>query len=89
MIADIEGGGTIYTRKHTYVFNILALAKAMELELRTGMKFSNKGSLLRAAQQNWGIKAKRKDAAIGELRALAQAIHDHDGEDYTLEVNNG
>ena len=45
--------------------------RALEMEVDTGMKMS-RVSALRAAQMNYGVKAKTKKGAIREMRAMLE-----------------
>lgn len=45
--------------------------RALEMEVETGMKVSRMNAL-RAAQNNFGVKAKTKKGAIAEMRAMLE-----------------
>jgi len=45
--------------------------RALEMEVETGMKMSRMNAL-RAAQNNFGVKAKTKRGAIKEMRAMKE-----------------
>lgn len=51
-------------------FAMLQVIGALSVEVNTGMRFSRGLSILQVAQRRYGIKAKRKPAALQELRKL-------------------
>lgn len=50
-------------------FQLRATIKALELEIKTGLRHSC-GSVLKAAQRNFGITAKTKKKALKELQEM-------------------
>lgn len=59
----------IDTKEGIEAFAMLQVIGALSLEVN-GMSFSNKGSVLKLAQQRYGIKSRRKALALVELREL-------------------
>ena len=51
-------------------FHMLQLMHGLAFEIRTGMKMSNRGSLVTMARNTYGIKSRKKYDALMELRAL-------------------
>lgn len=56
-------------------FQLIRMRKALELEMRTGMKHS-RGSVLAAAQQQFGIKSRTKAGAVTELQSLLEQSYE-------------
>jgi len=56
-------------------FQLIRMRKALELEIATGMKLS-RGSVLAAAQQQFGIKSRTKAGAIAELQSLLEQSYE-------------
>ena len=52
------------------LFSLTTLIRAMDLEIRTGMKMSRGQSTLQIAKRNYNIKSKTKIKAVDELREL-------------------
>lgn len=57
------------TPEQIKAFQLHATIKALELEIKTGLRHS-RGSVLKAAQQNFGVRAKTKKAALKELKKM-------------------
>jgi hypothetical protein len=51
-------------------YRCLALYSALKLEVRTGMKMSRGISTLKILQEQYGVKSKRKDAALTEWEGI-------------------
>jgi hypothetical protein len=56
-------------------FQLIRMRKALELEMRTGMKHS-RGSVLAAAQRQFGIKSRTKAGAVTELQTLLEQTYE-------------
>lgn len=56
-------------------FRMLQLMGALSIEVRTGMKVGP-GSLLKAVEMRYGIKARTKKAALEKMRALYEQVFD-------------
>lgn len=62
-------GFLVNGRVNTRGFAFMMTLKALEMEVQTGMRASRMNAL-RAAQNNFGVKAKTKKGAIKEMRAM-------------------
>lgn len=61
----------IVGKENTMAFAFMMTLRALEREVETGMKMS-RFSALKAAQVNYGVKAKTKKGAIKEMRAMLE-----------------
>lgn len=67
-----EHGNVVATGNAVYLVHYLAVRSALMLEIRTGMKFSNRGSILTTLQRQ-GITTKRtKAGALKDLETFMQ-----------------
>lgn len=64
------------------LYILLSLISWIELELKTGMKMTARGSTLRKANEMLGTNYKRKQQALDHLKALMSVLK-------TEEQNNG
>jgi len=64
-------GFMVEGRKNTMGFAFSMTLRALEMEVETGMKMSRMNAL-RAAQTNFGVKAKTKKGAIKEMREMQE-----------------
>ena len=55
-------------------FHVLQVRGALSLEVKTGMRFSRKGSVLKLAQRMGYTKATTKQAALADLDALVEKM---------------
>lgn len=55
-------------------FHVLQCKGALEIEVRTGMKFSNKGSILALCRQLGYTDKRNKKAALADLVKLAEKM---------------
>jgi len=51
-------------------YRMLTQIKALELEVRTGMRMSNKFNLLKGLKEEYGLTSRKKVDAIAELKNL-------------------
>jgi len=51
-------------------YRMLTQIKALELEVRTGLRMSNRFNLLKALREEHGLKSRKKVDAIAELKNL-------------------
>jgi len=58
-------------KENVRAFAFMMTLRALEMEVDTGMKMS-RVSALKAAQTNYGVKAKTKKGAIREMRAMLE-----------------
>jgi len=63
-------GGIMITGDGIDAYRLMALIKALEIEIRTGMKMNRGMSCLKIAQIQYGVKAKRKKDAVIELKKI-------------------
>lgn len=68
---DMNNGTAITTPEGIAAFRLATIIRALEFEVQTGMKMS-RVSALAAAKRDYGIKARTKQAAIVELRAIQE-----------------
>lgn len=73
-----SGGISITGEDDVRLFQMMSQIKALELEVRTGMKFSQ-GSVLKMVQRQHGIKATRKKDAVIEMKKL---FNERSGKDF-------
>lgn len=69
MIEKFGDGGFVVTGDSIRAVGLMTLIRALEFEVKTGMKMSH-GSLLKTAELNWGVKSRRKEKAIVELKKI-------------------
>jgi hypothetical protein len=50
-------------------FHMLQVIGALSLEVNTGMKFSNRGSVMAVAQRQYGCVKRTKAGVLAEMRA--------------------
>lgn len=55
-------------------FHVLQVRGALSLEVKTGMRFSRKGSVLKLAQRMGYTTARTKEAALADLDALIEKM---------------
>ena len=63
-------GGIMITGDGIDAYRLMALIKALEIEIRTGMVMSRGVSALKIAQNQYGVKARRKKDAVIELKKV-------------------
>lgn len=51
-------------------YRMMTQIKALELEVRTGMRMSNKFNLLKGLKQEYGLKSTKKKDAIVEMKRI-------------------
>lgn len=51
-------------------YRMLTQIKALELEVRTGMRMSNKFNVLKSLREEYNLKAKNKKDAVVEMKNL-------------------
>lgn len=61
-------------------FAFLQVLHALKLEVKTGMKMS-RGSILKVAQQRYGVTARTKAGALAEMATIYEEIT---GEPFTV-----
>ena len=69
-IEQIEGGGVAVTGKDIQVYVLLSIQKTLKLELKTGMKFSNRVNVAQQARdvlEYNGIKAPRNKQKLFDV----------------------
>ena len=67
-------------------FHVLQVRGALSLEVKTGMRFSRKGSVLKLAQRMGYTTARTKEAALADLDALVEKMK-QEKEEYVLQGN--
>lgn len=60
-------------------FQLLQHIYALKIEVETGLRHS-RGSVLRSAQQKYGVKSRTKAGALAELQAMAASLDGSDDE---------
>lgn len=55
-------------------FQLLSIRGRLQIEVDTGMNFSNRMSTLKAAKQLFGVKSNTKKGALKEINALIESI---------------
>jgi uncharacterized protein (DUF342 family) len=65
-----ETGFMVTGEDDVMAYRMLSQIKALELEVRTGMRMSNKFNLLKGLKEEYGLKSTRKKDAIVELKNL-------------------
>ena len=69
-VEQIEGGGVAVTGKDIQVYVLLSIQKTLKLELKTGMKFSNRVNVAQQARdvlEYNGIKAPRNKQKLFDV----------------------
>ena len=69
MAIETSAGGTMITGSDIQTFRLLAFKKAMEIELKTGMKAS-RVCPFKAARQQFGISARSKQKVYEQFCSL-------------------
>lgn len=69
MAIEKSDGGTMITGDDVYAYQMMAQIKALELEVRTGMKMG-RGNLLKFCKDQYGLKSHNKKDAIVEMKNL-------------------
>lgn len=69
MAIEVTNGGTVITGEHIHLFRLKTLLRAMELEVKTGMKMCrvNPFNIVRS---EFGIKARKKADVLAQFSAL-------------------
>jgi len=65
-----ETGFMITGEDDVMAYRMLSQIKALELEVRTGMRMSNKFNLLKGLKEEYGLTSRKKVDAIAELKNL-------------------
>jgi uncharacterized protein (DUF342 family) len=65
-----ETGFMVTGEDDVMAYRMLSQIKALELEVRTGMRMSNKFNLLKGLKEEYGLKSTKKKDAIVELKNL-------------------
>jgi len=65
-----ETGFMITGEDDVMAYRMLTQIKALELEVRTGMRMSNKFNLLKGLKEEYGLTSRKKVDAIAELKNL-------------------
>jgi len=65
-----ETGYMITGEDDIRAYRMISQIKALELEVRTGMRMSNKFNLLKALKEEYGLTSRKKVDAIAELKNL-------------------
>lgn len=69
MTIETSDGVTVITGSDIERYRLLVLIKAMELEVKTGMKMSRNQNTYQAAQY-WGVNERNKQKRLDALTAL-------------------
>lgn len=73
MITKLENGAIICTGDGVDIFRMVALQKALALEVRTGMKMSRGLSAFAAAKRDYGLKG-NKNSVLDQLTAMVNDL---------------
>lgn len=65
-----ETGFMITGEDDVMAYRMLSQIKALELEVRTGMRMSNKFNLLKGLKEEYGLTSRKKVDAIAEMKNL-------------------
>jgi hypothetical protein len=65
-----ETGYMITGEDDINAYRMLTQIKALELEVRTGMRMSNKFNLLKGLKEEYGLTSRKKVDAIAEMKNL-------------------
>lgn len=67
----IGNDGYVITGKDDIdAYRMLTQIKALELEVRTGMRMSNKFNVLKSLREEYGLKSTKKKDAVVEMKNL-------------------
>lgn len=71
MAIEQHDGGTMITGEDDIQsYRMLTQIKALEVEIRTGMRMSNKFNLLKGLKEEYGLKSKTKKDALVEMQKV-------------------
>lgn len=76
MIEKFSGGTMITGEFDISRYQILVMIKALELEMKTGMKMS-KYSVLKSANQKYNLGCKTKKQAVEKLSAILAEMNEY------------
>ena len=70
-IERIGNDGYVITGEYDIMsYLILTQIKALELEVRTGMKMSNKFNVLKSLREEYGLNSRKKADAVVEMKRI-------------------
>lgn len=71
MAIEQHDGGTMITGEDDIMsYRMLTQIKALEVEIRTGMRMSNKFNLLKGLKEEYGLKSRTKKDALVEMQKV-------------------
>jgi len=71
MAIEQHDGGTMITGEDDIQsYRMLTQIKALEVEIRTGMRMSNKFNLLKGLKEEYGLKSRTKKDALVEMQKV-------------------
>ncbi len=71
MAIEQHDGGTMITGEDDIQsYRMLTQIKALELEIRTGLRMSNRFNLLKSLKEEYGLKSRTKKDALIEMQKV-------------------